>query len=144
VEKPLGERIRTRRQLKGWTLKDLAEATELSVPYLSDLERRSGVNPTLDTLTTLATAFGCSVAELVGNDGTQATAPPPSLARFVRSGEFQREVKRLAERTKTSESDIEHRLIDFLAVAPRRSTGDLTSDDWRRLLDVFTLISDES
>ena len=139
---PLGERIRTRRQRKGWTLKDLSDATKLSVPYLSDLERRPGVNPTLETLTTLATAFGCSVADLVDDVSVEAAPPPPSLARFVKSDDFQREVRLLAERTQKPEEEVEQQLVAFLAVAPRRSSGDLSSADWRRLLDVYRVISD--
>ena len=97
----LGESIRASRQRKGWTLKDLAATTGLSVPYLSDLERRPGVNPTLDTLTTIATALGCSVTDLLGGDGTKAGEPsalPPSLARFIRSTEFEQEVQLIAGR----------------------------------------------
>jgi transcriptional regulator with XRE-family HTH domain len=139
----LGDSIRTRRQRRGWTLKKLADATKLSVPYLSDLERRPGVNPTLETLTTIATALTCSVADLVGMDGTEAPSPPPSLARFVKSDEFQREVQFLAKRTSKDQKEIEAKLISFLAVAPRRSTGDLSSVDWRRLLDVFRVISED-
>jgi hypothetical protein len=49
----------------------------------------------------------------------------------------------MAKRSDKAETEIEQKLINFLAVAPRRSTGDLSPADWRRLLDVFTLISDE-
>ena len=139
----LGETIRTRRQRRGWTLKELADATQLSVPYLSDLERRPGVNPTLETLTTIANALACSVADLVGANGTEAPAPPPSLARFVKTEEFKREVDLLATHTDKDPKAIEAKLISFLAVAPRRSTGDLSPADWRRLLDVFRVISED-
>jgi transcriptional regulator with XRE-family HTH domain len=142
METQLGEQIRARRQRKGWTLKDLSDATKLSVPYLSDLERRPGVNPTLETLTTLATALGCSVADLVGEDAVEGPPAPPSLARFVKSDDFQKEVKLLAERTGQDQREVEQQLVAFLAVAPRRSSGDLSSADWRRLLDVYRVISD--
>jgi ribosome-binding protein aMBF1 (putative translation factor) len=52
----LGRQVRARRQRLGWTLKDLADKTDLSVPYLSDIER-GNVNPTLHTLTTLSDAL---------------------------------------------------------------------------------------
>jgi len=70
-------------------------------------------------------------------------ASPPSLARFVKSEEFQREVHLLATRTTKDPKEIEAKLISFLAVAPRRSTGDLSPTDWRRLLDVFRVISED-
>jgi transcriptional regulator with XRE-family HTH domain len=139
----LGARIRTRRQQKGWTLQDLADASRLSVPYLSDLERREGVNPTLETLEALAGALQCSVADLVGQDGNSTVVPPPSLARFLRSDDFRQEVQLVAELTKKPVKDVEVELQNFLAVAPRRSTGDLSPTDWRRLLDVFRMIKAE-
>jgi transcriptional regulator with XRE-family HTH domain len=113
------------------------------VPYLSDLERRPGVNPTLETLSSIAKALGCSVADLVGSNGAEAVPAPPSLGRFVKSDEFQREVQFLARRTNRPEKAIELELVNFLAVAPRRSSGDLSSADWRRLLDVFRVISED-
>ena len=139
----LGDRIRTRRKRKGWTLQDLAETAKLSVPYLSDLERREGINPTLETLEAIATALGCSVADLLGEEGPQLSAPPPSLARLVRSDRFRQEVRLRSERTGKPEPETERELINFLAVAPRRSDGDLSQSDWQRLLDVFRMITDE-
>ncbi len=60
----LAERFRELRKERGWRLKDLAEATKLSVPYLSDLER-GRTNPSLDTLRTIANAFELSVHDLM-------------------------------------------------------------------------------
>jgi transcriptional regulator with XRE-family HTH domain len=47
TDSALGNRVRARRQRRGWTLKDLADNTGLSVPYLSDIERNKLTNPTL-------------------------------------------------------------------------------------------------
>jgi transcriptional regulator with XRE-family HTH domain len=143
VAEGLGEGIRTRRRRKGWTLQDLSVATTLSIPYLSDLERRDGMNPTLETLESISGALGCSVADLIGASSAQPDSPPPSLARLVRSEEFRHEIKLIAQRTNTSEDETERQLLNFLVVAPRRSTGDLQPADWRRLLDVFRMITDE-
>lgn len=141
----LGERIRRYRQGKGWTLKDLAAATELSVPYLSDLERRSGVNPTLDTLTTVAEALGCSVRELLGGDvGNADDGLTPSLARFVRGDEFARRVQVIAERSQRPADEVKPALIGFLARAPKRSNGELSPTDWQRLIDVYQVITGET
>lgn len=53
--------LRTERQL---TLKELAERTELSVSYLSDIERGRTV-PTLATLETLANALAVTVLDFL-------------------------------------------------------------------------------
>jgi transcriptional regulator with XRE-family HTH domain len=141
----LGETIRGYRQRKGWTLKDLASATSLSVPYLSDLERRPGVNPTLDTLTAIAGALGCSIADLIGDGRTgETSALPPTLARFVRSDEFEHEVHLIARRSRQPVDSVRSDLTSFLAVAPKRSTGELSATDWRRLMDVYRVITEDT
>lgn len=140
----LGDRIRALRQRKGWTLKDLAHKTKLSVPYLSDIERREGANPTLDTMTTIAKALGCSVSELLGEGVSEAfVAPlPASLHRFVQSELFVSQVKRLASKTQRPRKELERELVNFLAMAPKRARGDLKLEDWRRLLDAYSIIID--
>ncbi|WP_457628213.1 helix-turn-helix domain-containing protein [Oceanithermus sp.] len=60
----LAERFRELRKERGWRLKDVAEATGLSIPYLSDLER-DRTNPSLETLRTLAEAYGMTVHDLM-------------------------------------------------------------------------------
>ena len=49
----LHERLRELRSERGLRLKDVAEVADISVPYLSDLER-GRTNPSLETLQTLA------------------------------------------------------------------------------------------
>lgn len=60
----LAERLRELRTQKGWRLKDLADQSALSVPYLSDLER-GRTNPSLETLQSLASAHRVSVNDLL-------------------------------------------------------------------------------
>jgi len=60
----LAERFRELRKERGWRLKDVAEVTGLSIPYLSDLER-DRTNPSLETLRTLAEAYGMTVHDLM-------------------------------------------------------------------------------
>jgi len=69
--------LRTERQL---TLKELAERTELSVSYLSDIERGRTV-PTLATLETLANALAVTVIDFLSGvdfagQVTDASLPP--------------------------------------------------------------------
>ncbi len=60
----LAERFRELRKERGWRLKDVAEVTGLSIPYLSDLER-DRTNPSLETLRALAEAYEMTVHDLM-------------------------------------------------------------------------------
>ncbi|UBV45394.1 helix-turn-helix domain-containing protein (plasmid) [Deinococcus taeanensis] len=60
----LCERLRELRQERGLRLKDVANVSGISVPYLSDLER-GRTNPSLDTLQTLAAAYTITVHDLL-------------------------------------------------------------------------------
>jgi transcriptional regulator with XRE-family HTH domain len=60
----IGERVRTRRQEMGLSLRDLAEKTELSATFLSGLERGL-VNPTLSSMRRLANALEVPIHRLL-------------------------------------------------------------------------------
>jgi transcriptional regulator with XRE-family HTH domain len=141
----LGSRVRARRQRLGWTLKDLADKTDLSVPYLSDIERGNVVNPTLETLTTLADALDLTLADLVDGQPGATTGPPlsVSLQRFVRSDDFARRIQRLATVADRPVEELRQEVIDFLATAPKRASGELTPEDWRRLLTYYASLLEE-
>ena len=65
----LGERLRLIRKEHRLTLKDLNERADLSVPYLSDMER-SVVNPSIETLQKVAKAYRMTVKDLlIGVEG---------------------------------------------------------------------------
>lgn len=75
----LGERLRELRQLRGFTLLQLSQQTELSVSYLSDLER-SRTNPSIDTLERIAGTYHILLGQLMaGVDGWQVS-PQQTLA----------------------------------------------------------------
>jgi transcriptional regulator with XRE-family HTH domain len=82
----LHERLRELRQERGQRLKDVSEIAGISIPYLSDLER-GRTNPSLETLQTLAGAYGISVHDLlepVEFYGEQTeSALPKGLAELV-------------------------------------------------------------
>lgn len=60
--------IKRIREEKGMTQKALADAASISAPYLLDLERGSrGAKP--ETWMRIASALGCTVAELMNDDG---------------------------------------------------------------------------
>ena len=62
----LGERLRLIRKEHNYTLKVLSELANLSVPYLSDMER-GVVNPSVDTLQKVAKAYNITVKELISD-----------------------------------------------------------------------------
>ncbi|MHB8318945.1 MAG: helix-turn-helix domain-containing protein [Acidimicrobiales bacterium] len=141
----IGSRLRARRVELGLTLAQVAEQAGLSLPYVSNLERGRG-NPTLDALTALARALDVPLASLMGADGdddpfdTVLATAPKSLLQFARSAAFQETVSQLAKRQGAPVDEMRRRLLIGMASSPRRSSGEPTEDDWRRLLDAYSLI----
>ncbi|WP_159672340.1 helix-turn-helix domain-containing protein, partial [Streptomyces mexicanus] len=68
----LGRSLLDLRNERGWSRKDLAERSGLSYPYISQLENGDR-EPSFDTLTKLAQAFGLTVDALLA----PVTAPQP-------------------------------------------------------------------
>ena len=60
----LGQRLRLIRKENQLTLKKLSQLSGLSVPYLSDMER-GVVNPSINTLQKVASAYNVSVKDLI-------------------------------------------------------------------------------
>ena len=144
----LGARLRAHRTALGLTLAQVAEQAGLSLPYVSNLERGRG-NPTLDALRALAAALRQPVTVLLGEEGPEEdfdseelvlAAAPASLRTFTRSDRFQNVAERLAVEQGITTEEMAKRLMVGMASAPRRSQGDPTGEDWRRLLDAYSLI----
>ena len=91
----LGDRIRELRKRKGETLKDTSKGTDLSVSYLSDIER-GRTNPSLQTLDTLAEHFAITMTDLLfGVEFAGAktdNALPPGLVDLLHDEEFSKEI----------------------------------------------------
>lgn len=75
VHVELGERIRSIRQLRRRTLKEIAGAAQVSESFLSQLER-GRANATIATLQRLSTALGIEVSDLFATN-----APRPRVTR---------------------------------------------------------------
>lgn len=143
----LAHRLKSRRLELGLTLKQVAEAAQLSIPYVSNLER--GVrNPTMASLAALASALQIDVSDLVGSGEVTdedllsehlATAPD-SLLQFARTELFRRQIDRWASKSGTASDEMRRRVLLGMAAAPRRSSEAPTQEDWRRLLDAYDLI----
>jgi DNA-binding XRE family transcriptional regulator len=64
-DEQIGERVRSERRARKWTLADLGSRTGIKVPNLSRLEKGKH-SPSLDTLMKVADAFGVPVTRLIG------------------------------------------------------------------------------
>ena len=147
----LGSRMRSRRTERGLKLTDVADATGLSMQYVSNLERDRG-NPTLKSLAAIAGALGTTVAALVGDDvdvedetdELVLATVPTSLVTFSRTDRFESVVEQLGRAQGVGREEMRRRVLVGMASAPRRSAGEPTRDDWQRLLDAYRLILDEA
>ncbi|MFO0581237.1 MAG: helix-turn-helix transcriptional regulator [Anaeromyxobacteraceae bacterium] len=63
----LGERVREQRRTRGLTQEALAEALDLSVAYVSLIER-GGRNPPYTTVVAIARALGVPTARIVADE----------------------------------------------------------------------------
>ncbi|MCY4553708.1 MAG: XRE family transcriptional regulator [Candidatus Poribacteria bacterium] len=91
----LGERLRFLRKKNHLTLKALSQLADLSVPYLSDMER-SVVNPSVETLQKVAKTYNMTVKDLfngVEELGESAyTAYPEGFRSFLNEFESDYEI----------------------------------------------------
>ncbi len=77
VVRLFAERLRESRRLRGFTQAALAEAAEISVTYISQLERGETA-PGIDLVARLAVALGTTAGELL------PAAVPPETAEVLR------------------------------------------------------------
>ena len=91
----LGERLRFIRKEHKLTLKELSQRANLSVPYLSDIER-SGVSPSLETLQKIAGAYGMTFKDLFnGVEGLgklRNVTYPKGFLEFLEDPEYKDEL----------------------------------------------------
>ena len=141
----VGERLRARRWELELTLLAVATDAGLSVPYVANLEKGRG-NPTLDVIVALAGALGIPPAALLEGDGSDQTVDrafidlPPALVEYAHGKVLRQPTKRLAEHIGISVEMTRSLLLGAMAATPRPAGRDLSRQDCRRLLDVYTLI----
>jgi transcriptional regulator with XRE-family HTH domain len=84
----LGDRIRSCRQARGWTLEELAAKAGVSKGFLSDLENNEQKNPGVNYLRLIAGALGVTLHYLTTGHGSTATGVevkiPASLLTFAK------------------------------------------------------------
>jgi transcriptional regulator with XRE-family HTH domain len=78
----IGQRIRRLRKANRLTLEELARATDLSQPFISQIERDIKT-PSLDTLTRICEALGVTLAEFF----SPGTLLPPDIERLVEAAQ---------------------------------------------------------
>lgn len=91
----LQDRLKELRSNKNLTLKGVAERSDLSVSYLSDIER-GRTTPTLNTLQTIADALEISLIDLLtgvdfAGERTEASLPP-GLSELLQDTEYGHEI----------------------------------------------------
>ncbi|MDK2889295.1 Helix-turn-helix [Desulfofundulus australicus DSM 11792] len=79
-----GEKIRALREERGYTLQDLARRANLSLSYLSEIERGSK-RPSLKTIEKLAAALNVPKAQLIEGDVTDSGLSLGDKIRILRS-----------------------------------------------------------
>jgi len=95
--------LRQARLEQGLTLREVSEESGISITYLSDLERNVLDNPTLDTLTAIASALRVSLNDLLGVDTPDAKpALPRSLEEFRQMPHFRQALETEAKRKGTA------------------------------------------
>ncbi|HJT96039.1 MAG TPA: helix-turn-helix transcriptional regulator [Mycobacterium sp.] len=142
----LGGRLRQRRVNDlHLSLADVAEKADLSIQYVSNLERGRG-NPTIGALRSLASALDMSIDSLMGADVDPGDInlvlrnAPKSLRAFVSSDRFDAQLTALSNTSNMPYTELRERMIRSMVEAPRRSSGEPTETDWRRLFDTFKVI----
>jgi len=110
-----GSRLRQARRAQGLTLREVANASGISVTYLSDLERGALKNPTLDTLTAVVGALNISVNELLGVSEQVPKLLPPALEEFRSSIAFVSAIEGDAVRDSVDPGRLEAEWLKVLA-----------------------------
>lgn len=133
-----GERLRRARTDRDLTLRDVSEASGISIAYLSDLERGKLDNPTLDKLRQLALALQVSLNELLGVDEqVPQRRLPKALEEFRALTTFRQAV---AEEARRSARDPEQLEEEWLETLSRVHVGGRRPKDAADYLFIFEAI----
>lgn len=92
-----GQKVRSRRLSEGWSQEELAEKTDISRNYLSQIERGVARNLSWRLVEQLTTELGLSAAEIFGLR-RQPERLPPGLSEFARKADLpSRDVEMLSQ-----------------------------------------------
>lgn len=128
----LGDRIKEARERNGWTQDKLADETNLSKSFISEVENDKRV-PSADNVLKIANALGVSLDYLMkGETGKEEKASEPIRIPV--------ELSRAAEKEGWSYSDILRLLAAHNSVVARRSSRlpqAPSEDEWKRLYEAI-------
>ena len=79
---PLGEKMRTLRKAKGYTLDKLAELAESSKSYIWELENKNPPRPSADKIAKIAAVLGVTADYLIDSTGTVQVEDATDTAFF--------------------------------------------------------------
>lgn len=115
----LGSKLKNiRKNIKGYTLQDVFEGTEISVSFLSDMERGK-TKPSLETLQKLANFYQVNLSDLLDEDQEnkleQKDLYPPGLRELMQE-----------------DANLDPEVIEVMLTMERRAKRKPeTKDQWR-------------
>jgi len=115
----LGSKLKNiRKNIKGYTLQDVFEGTEISVSFLSDMERGK-TKPSLETLQKLANFYKVNLSDLLDEDQEnkleQKDLYPPGLRELLQE-----------------DANLDPEVIEVMLTMERRAKRKPeTKDQWR-------------
>lgn len=82
VAKTLAERLKELRLKKNQSIQEVADAVQASKAHVWELETGKSKNPSVDLLTRLADHYAVPIAQLVGEDPSDAQEDPELVVMF--------------------------------------------------------------
>jgi DNA-binding XRE family transcriptional regulator len=123
----IGGKIKEIREKKGWTVTQLAEASDVSKAYISQLENSPDKKVSADILFKIANALGTTMGVLMGKE------VPVSKA-----GDIPLELRQFAEKNNLTQEEIE-----MLAGIKYRGKQPQTEKDWGFVYNTIKLATQE-
>ncbi len=134
-----GQHLRQARLDRNMTLNDLSSKSETSVTYLSDLERGTLSNPTLDTLRRVAKALDVSLNELLELEPDSGVRSYPSaLEEFRTLPQFVRAVEEQAGRMRMSPDELADAWLRMLSSIKLQGKRPKSAMDYYFLFDAIS------
>ena len=137
--KRCGDRIRSRRLEKQFTLEDVSEYTKLSLAYLSKVERGL-TSPTLDNLSQIAAALSTTVTELINVREEREIVRGPEM--------YRREYPELNQVTYTINIGDQTDYYEYIVVEPGPAADDWSVHPFDEVVTVFegelTIVLDDA
>ncbi len=122
VDQEIGAGLRRLRRARGLSLVDLAARTNLSIGFLSQIERGLS-SPTLRVLVGMADAFGVGLADLFPN-GAPPQGQPATIVRGADRSELQLWRSGIRKHLLTPLSESSKLNLYMVELEPGASTGD--------------------